>query len=213
MEHMTRADKKILNRTILIGALAMLATVAVTIDNNIEENKEKEAQKKEEMAQNKRAAEFAQYLLDDIEKVVDKKTTRQAINDMMEIYKRNPERVDKMIEKAVADSAKYANAIVRDASFIKDKKTISFEQAKKIVESQQALVYGPKYRTDVYVHEGAGLHGEDVTEYVQEPTGEMEVKGSNTSRERKIKINSKHLTNTMIDLGVMRAAKNKAKDN
>ncbi len=187
--------------------LTIAALAFVGVGNRIEQDKEKEAQKKEQMAQDKRVAEFAQYVLDDISNAVDEKVSKQAIREMAAEYKRNPEFYNKRIERLAADSARYADAIVRDAAFIKDNKTISFAQAMEIVESQEALVYGPKYKTNVQVHEGAGLHGEDVTEYVREQTGELEVKGANNGPERKMKINKKHLTNVMTELAAMRAAK------
>lgn len=174
------------------------------------QQKEIEDAKKAKEAQ--RAHEFADYVIADVREYAFGNKTKQAVREAVAIYEYDPKFWNGYIQELVADSTKYANAIVRDSWVInKLSPTISFHGALKWVDDQSALVVGPKYRAEYNM---GCSHGEEViasVDYV--PTGETEVKGSNKSAEYKMKVNRRHLKEISTKLAIYKAAQNQAHKN
>lgn len=202
-------DKKKTKKLFLVTLIVM---IALGVDGQVKKHHEKERQNQEKAKMELRARQFAEYILEDVEKQVDKKMDKQTILWYVDEYKKNPKKYDERIKDLMTDSTKYADAIVRDADVIHeyDKrkgKTLAFEEAMKMVESEQALSVGPKMRGEFRM---GVSHGEEVIAGIDyEPTGETEVKGANPRR--KLKVNKEHLRETSQMLKKYRTAKDMAK--
>jgi hypothetical protein len=197
-------------------AFFLLALLAITASYaHFDKKKAKEKEKQEQLQKDKRAQEFADFIFDDVESWVSKNKNKESLQWAIKWYKENPKEYNKYIERLAADSAKYADAILRDAGSViefldkRHNKNVSFKEAMQYIENQEALITGPVYKG---VTRKGGHHGEEVVagiDYVD--TGKREVKGSNQSPARKIKINKKHLQETEQSLKFARTAKGRAK--
>ena len=202
-------DKKKMKKLFLVTLIVM---IALGVDGQVKKHREKERQNQEKAKMELRARQFAEYILEDVEKQVGKKLDKQTILWYVDEYEKNPKKYDERIKDLMADSTRYADAIFRDASVIHeyDKragKTLAFEEAMKMVEAEEALTTGPKMRGEFRM---GYSHGEEVIAGIDyEPTGEMEVKGANPRR--KLKVNKEHLKETSQMLKKYRTAKDMAK--
>ena len=174
-------------------------------------NKKQEKQAQERKEQ--RAQEFTKFIIEDVNDLVKSENLKKEISYAVAEYKKNPKKYDKRIAELMQDSAKYADAILRDADFVinhKDVKAMSFEKALKYIESQQSVVEVNETRKVARQHMGVS-HGEEVVagiDYIEEPTG-RKIKVANKSVARTMKINKGHLKEKTKALAILRAAKQK----
>jgi hypothetical protein len=183
----------------------------VWLSNNIksEEKQKQEDWKKQEV----RAQEFTKFLIQDVNDWVKSSDFKKDISYAVDEYKKNPKKYDKYIQELMQDSAKYADALLRDARFVinsNEMKTASFVEAKKHIESQQSVVEVNETRKVARQRMGVS-HGEEVVagiDYYEEPTG-RKISVPNKSPARVMKINSGHLKDKTKKLAILRAAKQK----
>ena len=183
----------------------------VWLSNNIksEEKQKQEDWKKQEV----RAQEFTKFLIQDVNDWVKSSDFKKDISYAVDEYKKDPKKYDKYIQELMQDSAKYADALLRDAHFVinsNEMKTASFAEAKKYIESQQSVVEVDEIKTVAQQRMGVS-HGEEVVagiDYYEEPTG-RKIKVTNKSPARTMKINKSHLKDKTKILAILRAGKQK----
>ena len=191
--------------------MSLFVAGGIYLSNSI--NKTEKQQKEDMQKREQRAQEFTNFLIQDINDWVKSGDFRKDISYAMKEYQKNPKEYDKRIQALMQDSAKYSNALLRDAHFVinsNNGKTMTFAEAKKYIESQQSIIDIDETRTVARKRMGVS-HGEEVVagiDYYDEPTG-RKIKGVNKSLARKMKINKEHLKDKTKRLAILRAAKQK----
>jgi len=142
-----------------------------------------------------RSESFAKYILDDVHAGAVKNADMADISAESQMYgaRADDATVAAMMQDLSADSAYYADAIVRDADIInRMDKNITFDQA------MEYIAHTPKYKPG---HEpAAGIH--QVTHQVSD---------DNLSAAGKIMMNRAHLQNICTELIIARRAQSMAK--
>lgn len=107
-----------------IGLIVLLSALVALTPKAVKKIKEE-----------KRAHEFYEYIMDEVDKYVEENVDSYDIEKFKELYAENPELKDLYLQELLKSVDKYAKSIVEGAHLInKFDKTVSFAEAMKLLE-------------------------------------------------------------------------------
>jgi len=192
----------------LIGCI--LAYVAILGYGAIDKYNKDKAENAEKERTEARAQAFAHYIIDDAYADATHVANTQDASYVRNLAKNNPQELTQWIQNLQADSAKYANAIIRDATIIHEidnraGKAVDFATALEIVRNMPKDSYRPKYER----------------EYVEQSDGDIECVGlrpvegtkvyQGATQSRILTINQRELKKICTQLIVNRTAMQKSR--